>query len=77
MKIREVEILVNFIQVSCPKCGTTWGIQVKDKDINNIPIPKLLCNKCTKNIEVKENLENGTGNLYQLPRRDIEVSSRI
>ena len=58
MIIRDVEILVNFLQVSCPKCGATWGIQTRGGEIKNIPIPKLLCNNCTKNIEIKENLEN-------------------
>ena len=58
MIIRDVQILVNFLQVSCPKCGVTWGIQTKDGGIENIPIPKLLCNNCTKHIEIKENLEN-------------------
>lgn len=58
MKIRDIEITVNFIQVSCPKCGSTWGVQVKTGDIADIPIPKLLCNACTKNIEIRENLEN-------------------
>jgi len=54
-EIMELNTLVQYLQLKCPKCGRYWGC-VPDPETGRIEKHKLICRECA--VEIQLNNQN-------------------
>lgn len=46
LKVSSVEIIT--IGLKCLQCGKTWGVNLRGKEIQELPIGRFICESCNK-----------------------------
>ena len=51
LKNSNIEIIT--IGLKCLRCGKTWGVNLRGKEIYELPVGRFICEDCNKMIEIE------------------------